>query len=76
MHGRLSEVVVCFTMGPVHTDTPAYLVCVLWPVVSAWPLGHDVNSLLVLIAQARVERATIVTHDWHFGLYDVPTIWI
>ena len=23
MHGRLSEVVVCFTIGPVHTDAPA-----------------------------------------------------
>ena len=30
----------------------------------------------MLIAQARVEGATIVTHDRHFEPYDVPVIWM
>jgi PIN domain nuclease of toxin-antitoxin system len=30
----------------------------------------------MLIAQARVERATIVTHDPSFRQYDVPIIWV
>jgi PIN domain nuclease of toxin-antitoxin system len=30
----------------------------------------------MLIAQAQVERATLVTHDRQFKPYDVPTIWV
>ena len=30
----------------------------------------------MLIAQAHVEKVTIVTHDRHFEPYDVPIIWV
>jgi len=44
--------------------------------IAALPTHHTDPFDRMLIAQARVERATIVTHDRQFGLYDVPTIWI
>jgi PIN domain nuclease of toxin-antitoxin system len=30
----------------------------------------------MLIAQAQVDGATIVTHDRHFEPYDVPVLWV
>jgi len=44
--------------------------------IAALPPHHTDPFDRMLIAQARVERATIVTHDRQFGLYDVPTMWI
>lgn len=44
--------------------------------IASLPPHHADPFDRMLIAQARVERATIVTHDRHFSLYDVPTIWI
>jgi PIN domain nuclease of toxin-antitoxin system len=44
--------------------------------IATLPPHHTDPFDRMLIAQARVERATIVTHDRQFGLYDVPTIWI
>lgn len=39
------------------------------------PALHDDPHDRVLIAQARVEGATIVTHDRAFEAYGVPVIW-
>ena len=44
--------------------------------IAALPPHHTDPFDRMLIAQARIERATIVTHDRQFGLYDVPTLWI
>ena len=44
--------------------------------IAALPPHHTDPFDRMLIAQARVERATIVTHDRQFGQYDVPTIWV
>jgi PIN domain nuclease of toxin-antitoxin system len=44
--------------------------------IASLPPHHTDPFDRMLIAHARVERTTIVTHDRHFTLYDVPTIWI
>jgi PIN domain nuclease of toxin-antitoxin system len=39
------------------------------------PMHHDDPHDRLLIAQARVEGATIVTHDRAFEAYGIPIIW-
>ena len=43
--------------------------------LAALPLHHTDPFDRILIAQARVEGATIVTHDRAFEAYGVPIIW-
>lgn len=43
--------------------------------LSAMPAHHADPFDRMLIAQARVEGATIVTHDRQFQIYDVPVLW-
>jgi len=39
------------------------------------PLHHNDPFDRLLLAQAMVERATLVTHDRALAPYDVPTLW-
>ena len=40
------------------------------------PEHHSDPFDRMLIAQARVEGATLVTHDRQFEAYDVPVVWV
>jgi PIN domain nuclease of toxin-antitoxin system len=40
------------------------------------PSHHSDLFDRMLIAQAQVEGATLVTHDRHFERYDVPVLWV
>jgi PIN domain nuclease of toxin-antitoxin system len=40
------------------------------------PLHHTDPFDRMLIAQASLEGATVVTHDRHFRDYDVPILWV
>jgi PIN domain nuclease of toxin-antitoxin system len=40
------------------------------------PAHHTDPFDRMLIAQAHVESATIVTHDRRFELYDIPVLWV
>ncbi len=40
------------------------------------PSHHTDPFDRMLIAQAVSEGATLVTHDRHFGLYEVPVLWV
>lgn len=42
----------------------------------ALPSHHTDPFDRMLIAQAQVDGATIVTHDRHFEPYDVPVLWV
>jgi PIN domain nuclease of toxin-antitoxin system len=42
----------------------------------ALPSHHHDPFDRMLIAQAQVEGATLVTHDRQFGVYDVPVLWV
>lgn len=33
------------------------------------------SSMRVLVAQAQIERATVITADRAFAAYDVPVLW-
>ena len=44
--------------------------------VTALPAHHADPFDRMIIAQAQVEAATIVTHDRQFGAYDVDIIWV
>ncbi len=44
--------------------------------LAALPAHHRDPFDRMLIVQAQVEGATLVTHDRQFGLYDVPTLWV
>jgi len=39
------------------------------------PLHHRDPFDRLLIAQARVERLTVVTSDAHFAMYGIPVLW-
>lgn len=58
--GGLSELALSLR----HADTLADL-----------PLHHADPFDRMLIAQASVERLTVVTHDRQFERYDVPVLW-
>lgn len=44
--------------------------------LTALPRHHRDPFDRMLIAQARVEGATLVTHDRQFKPYDVPVVWV